>query len=221
MPWKNTAERWEIAVCVILIMIVVLITGIVPLLPSEEDSARNEMIKPFRTDLLSFTSLSLLGTRNVRRKELLANSSRRKMYECISANPGIGFCELKRMTGTSAGALRYHLDVLSNKGMISKMTSGAELAFFPRNRPFSAIEQQIIRIQRNPIRDIILMTIFREKTCTRKGLAVRAGISVPAISWHLKVLSEEGIVVQEKAGREIKYLLAEGVEDILAQEKSS
>ncbi len=215
MARKDTAERWKIAVCVVLITIVILITGIVPLLLAEEDPARNEMFRPFRTDLLSINSLLLLGIRNGRRKELLANSSRRRIYECISANPGIGFHELERMTGITTGALRYHLDRLSQKGVISKMTSGVELAFFPSNRSFSTLEQQVMTHQRNTIRNIILMTLHKEKNYTRKDLAMMVGTSEPAISWHMKRLAADKIVVQEKEGRVIKFRLAEGVEDIL------
>jgi predicted transcriptional regulator len=215
MVWENTAERWEIAVYVVLMIIVVLITGIVPLFLAEEDPARNEMIRPFRPDLLSFNSLLLLGIRNGRRKELLENSSRRRIYECISANPGIGFHELERMTGISTGALRYHLDRLSQMGVISKMTSGAGLAFFPSNLSFSTIEQQVIKHQRNTIRNVILMALREEKNCTRKDLAMLVGTSEPAISWHMKRLAADRIVVQEKEGRVIKFRLAEGVEDIL------
>ncbi|MDD1716357.1 MAG: winged helix-turn-helix transcriptional regulator [Methanolinea sp.] len=51
-------------------------------------------------------------------------------------------------------------------------------------------------------------------TCTRNDLAARAGISASAISWHMKKLAEEGIVVREKEGREMKYRLSEGVGDL-------
>lgn len=214
MAWNSTAKRMGVVLWISLFVVALSITGIGILSPFDEGQDRIGPVIPTRTELSSFSFLLPLGIRNTSRRELFENRSRRSILRCVTANPGIGFRELARKSGISTGALRYHLDKLSIRGMVSQIGSAEGIAIFPGMRIFSPLEQRVIKNLRSPTRNLILRRLREKYACTRNDLALHVGISTSGISWHMKKLTKEEIVVREKEGRATVYRLAEGIRDL-------
>lgn len=214
MAWNSTAKRMGIVLWISLVIAAFTTTGIGILPPPDRGQDGEGPVIPAGCGLFPLAFLIPLGIRSTPRRELLENRSRRGILRCITANPGIGFRELARKSGVTTGALRYHLDRLFRKGAISQAGSKEGIAIFPGRRVFGSLEQKVAKNLRSATRNLILKRLREEEACTRSNLAVQAGISASAISWHMKKLTEDGIVIREKEGRETKYRLAEGVRDL-------
>ena len=73
----------------------------------------------FPVEIFFFLKLiSVLGYRKVEQNAVLYNQNRHKIYETITANPGVKFNALERLTGIKQGTLKYHLLVLGMKRKI-------------------------------------------------------------------------------------------------------
>ncbi len=80
----------------------------------------------------------------------------------------------------------------------------------------TAIDESVLRdlsrfltALRDPIRQRIVMILSRERLNV-SDLTERFHLSRPAVSHHLKVLADAGLLLQERAGRERVYRLDVG-----------
>lgn len=212
---SNTTAKWMgIILWIPLITAALTTTGIGTMFSQDEGRDWEGPDIPVKTCLSSITCLLSLGCRRAPHRDLLENPSRRAILDCVTTNPGIGFRELARKSNISTGALRYHLDKLCQKGVISRTGSSEGIAIFPGSQTFDLLKKKIVKNLRSATRGVILRRLREEEACTRKDLALYAGISTSGISWHMKKLTKEEIVVREKEGRATVYRLAEGVSDL-------
>lgn len=69
---------------------------------------------------------------------------------------------------------------------------------FEQNRPmFTALG--------DPIRQQLLITMLRGEKLSVQELTAQTNLSRPAVSHHLKILKEAGIVTMHKQGRQVFY----------------
>ena len=68
-----------------------------------------------------------------------------------------------------------------------------------------------------PMRFAILRCLLERKHCVR-SLSRKLGVSEPAISQHLRVMREAGLIYGEKYGRHTHYLPVQSAMDALSEE---
>lgn len=78
-------------------------------------------LKPFITPL--FTRMT--------KENAMDHPNRRKLYDAIQADPGIGFREVARRAGLAAGTARHHLNVLCRHGLVQEERHRFTQRFFP------------------------------------------------------------------------------------------
>lgn len=79
------------------------------------------LLKPFLTPL--FTRMT--------KEQAMDHPNRRKLYDAIQADPGIGFREVARRAGLAAGTARHHLNVLARHGLVQEERHRFTQRFFP------------------------------------------------------------------------------------------
>lgn len=112
----------------------------------------------------------------------------------IGRNPGIRYRELWRATGLANGTLEYHLKMLEKSNTIKvERREGRRARYFPICIP--ADETQILGYIRNDVARQIVFFVLEHDLCTFKEILEHTKKAPSTASWHLKRLSEAGLIM--------------------------
>ncbi len=119
--------------------------------------------------------------------------SKALILEQITKTPGIRYRELLRQTGLANGTLEYHLKMLEKLYRVKvERHEGRRARYYPIS--FSSDEAHIIGYVRNNVARQIVYFIQRHDLCTFGEIVDYIKKAPSTVSWHLKRLSEGGIV---------------------------
>jgi len=148
------------------------------------------------------------GYRRIAKRAALEHETRTAIYDHIVAHPGIRLGTLIRDLGVNRGTLRYHLVKLYELGMIVTAAVEGQTGYFENRQKYSVLEEKVLIHLRNRSTREILSILLERTGASRGELAVRLGITGPSVSWHIRRLKADGIVLQEKAGGDVRYFLS-------------
>jgi predicted transcriptional regulator len=190
-PFETTEVNfWELPVQVILLSLALCISPLLEL----------------GIQLVLFTRLLMyLGYRQIAGKNLLNNDTRDKIYQCIQDNPGIYFNSIQRKTRTKHGTLRYHLRILHAMKKISILISDGHARYYQNSGVFSEPEKIVLKYIQNETDNTILRLLLDDSTVNRKTLGEKLGISGVMVTWYMKRLTGAGIIIPQKAGKNVRY----------------
>lgn len=140
--------------------------------------------------------------------DVLALTSRDKVFKNIEDNPGLHFRELQRRTGLATGALQYHIDYLIRKHYVRQEKQGKFVRFFSVRGPKIENEKVLFLLRQNSLRAIILFLLGRRRA-NNDTIAEAVSLSPSTTSWHLQKLIDAEIVGSKKAGRKTYYFLCD------------
>jgi predicted transcriptional regulator len=160
----------------------------------------------FPVELFLYLKLyAYLGYRYVTRTIIFDNDTRNLAYHCVQDNPGIYFNSLARKTGIKSGTLRYHLIILMTTGKISAMNTNGHTRYFENSGKFSEIEKTVLKYIRNDTDNRILTLLLDNPDMNRKDLEEKIGISGPLVSWYMRRLRDDGMIIIQKNGKNVRY----------------
>jgi predicted transcriptional regulator len=159
-----------------------------------------------------------MGIRRVSGSNVLEQGVRARIYGYICQNPGIHLRGLSAEMGMKMGTLRYHLNVLHHTHKIAVAGDATSVRFFENSGTYSADEQLIHKHLRNETTRKILSVLTERPLATRQDLAEAAGITGPSVSWHMKRLEEDRIVISRREGRISVYEIPAPVAGYLARQ---
>jgi predicted transcriptional regulator len=146
-----------------------------------------------------------LGYRKIATANALDNDVRESIYTCIRNNPGIHFNALSRETEIKPGTMKYHLSILKLTNKIVFLETAGHTRYFENSGKYSPTEQKVLRFLRSGRERAIFEFLLKDPDMTRGDLEQRLNISGAAVSWHIRRLSDEGILVVRKIGRDARY----------------
>jgi len=146
-----------------------------------------------------------LGIRQVSGANVLDQGARARIYEYICHNPGIHLRGLSSEMQMKLGTLRYHLNVLRHNHKIAVSGDNATVRFYENSGTYSTEEQRIHKHLRNETTRKILCVLLDHPQVTRQDIADAVGISGPSVSWHMKRLEEDQLVLPRHEGRITAY----------------
>lgn len=158
-----------------------------------------------------FKFLLFLGFRRVSGGNVLDQDIRSRIYDHIRQNPGIHLHGLSCETGIAMGTLRYHLNILRMTHKITIAEDAATVRFYENSGTYNETEQQILKHLRNQTTQRILYALLAHPDVTRNELACEVGITGPSITWHMKRLENDRIIMTKKTGRSVVYEIPEPV----------
>ena len=162
-----------------------------------------------------------LGFRRIARKNILDSVSRHAVYDCIHADPGIRITELVRNTGLSRGSVNYHLALLAITGKITTLRTHGDISYFENSGKYSPAEQKVLKYLRGETERRILSTLLAAPRATRSDLEEILSLSGPTVTWHMKRLSDDGMVTIAKDGRFSFYALSGTTRDYVGKHLGS
>lgn len=121
------------------------------------------------------------------------NSSQSNILKAISNNPGIRYRELGRQTGFANGVLTYNLNILEQFGYVNKFRHNNITRYYPLGVPSSDLKV-ISHLRVHSEKNIILFLLDHD-FCTFNEIVKHLRKAPSTISWHLKRLCEDGILV--------------------------
>ncbi len=148
------------------------------------------------------------GYRRIAKRAALEHETRTAIYDHISAHPGIRLGTLAQDLGVNRGTLRYHLGRLQEFGMIATAAIEGRTGYFENRRKYSALEEKVLIHLRNPNTQKLLSILLESPGASRRELAERLGIAASSVSWHIRRLKADGIVLQEKKGGDVRHSLS-------------
>jgi len=157
------------------------------------------------------------GYRRIAKRAALEHETRTAIYDHICAHPGIRLGTLAEDLGINRGTLRYHLGRLQEFGMIAAAAVGGQTGYFENRQKYSILEEKALIHLKNPNTRKILLILLEKPGASRRDLAERLGITASSVSWHLRRLSGDGIVLREKAGGDVRYSLSEEARTVVGE----
>jgi predicted transcriptional regulator len=149
----------------------------------------------------------------VKNKGVLELETRRKIYELVSKFAGNHFRDIERKCGLSASSVRYHLNYLNKRGLISEEKDGSNLRYYPKEFNFGN-KKLLSLLRQNSLRKILLF-VLNNKSCNQDDISRFVGLSSSTVSWHLKKLINHEIIEDDRNGRKVEYRLLIDNEEVV------
>ena len=123
----------------------------------------------------------------------------------VQRYPGVHLREIRRRIGIPLGTLDYHLYRLGKEGLISVRFQGGYKCCYPgtsvvERAPIPAREQVLLALLRQPVPRALLLHLYLEGGTSPAVLTRSLGTTAPNLSYFLKRLEAEGVVVREGNG---------------------
>jgi predicted transcriptional regulator len=116
-----------------------------------------------------------------------------RILEQIARAPGIRYRELLRLTGLTNGTLEYHLKILERLNKVNvDRHDGRRARYYSIDMP--ADDAHVIGYIRNDVARQIVSFILEHDLCTFREIVEHINKAPSTASWHLKRLSEAGII---------------------------
>lgn len=158
----------------------------------------------------------------VRRKDVLSNKKRKKMYNFILRHPGSHFRDVLRATKASPNEGAWHLRILEKTGCIKSSFFGRYLVYYPNgyrdeNQKWSWNARFILR-QNMALK--IAKSLEGNPGVQVKELAELLSIHPNTIRYHVKRFEELGLVKKISCGRTTRLFLEPGIDDLIRDVES-
>jgi predicted transcriptional regulator len=135
--------------------------------------------------------------------EILENENRRKIYDSVEHSPGIHLREIQRILDMPLTTLEYHLSYMVRKKIIYSETDAHYKRYYVK--ALGEEDKKVISaLRQKRLREIVLLTLSNQKA-KYQFLAEYLKIPHSTLSFYLKYLVDNGILLKEKIGYETIY----------------
>lgn len=134
---------------------------------------------------------------------------RQEILAFVEQYPGVHAREVERQLGLPNRLGAYHLDALAAEGVLERIDASGYARFFPRAATLRLTPRDVLFIctlRRAPALQIVLLLLSASEI-TPGAMAEELGLARPSVSYHLKELAAEEVVVARAEGRERRYAL--------------
>ena len=146
-------------------------------------------------------------------KRILELNTRKKIYETVKKFAGCHFREIVRRSRLSNGTVGYQIHYLIRNNLIREEKKGKTITYFPVEfKPENSSLLSLLR--QKSVRNIILF-ILTNNNCEHGEIVSFTKLSPSTVTWHLKKLEEEKIIISSKTGRTKNYKLIIKSEEII------
>ncbi|MGP8072290.1 MAG: winged helix-turn-helix transcriptional regulator [Thermoplasmata archaeon] len=129
----------------------------------------------------------------------LSLETRRRIFAAIRQAPGSGAREVQRAAATGWGETTYHLDRLTQSGLIHRERSSSQDHYFVAEVPLG--DRRLLGLTRSASARRLLVSLIGSEESTVPELTARTGLSEGRLSVHLRRLIETGVVQMGRRGR--------------------
>lgn len=148
--------------------------------------------------------------------------SRRRIYDFLTANPGVHLRRIGQVLGMSTGMLSYHLGYLERNGLLKSDEDGHRKRYFIA-RGLAEAQRRILAILRQDVPRQIVLELLMHGERTFGELQLSVGVSKSTLSYHLQKLMGRELLLRAKRERESVFSIKdmEEVRKLLLANQSS
>lgn len=141
-------------------------------------------------------------------QDILSVASRRRIYECVTANPGAHLRDVARRCAMPLGTSLYHLDRLETSGLLVSRRDGRYKRYFG-SHSMGRREKEVLSLLRHDAPRRIVSSLLASGGATQRELCDRVGVSRSTVSFHLARLVTDGLVARVPRRPEAVYEVLE------------
>ncbi len=138
--------------------------------------------------------------------EGLELESRRRIYDFLTANPGVHLRRIGQALGMSTGMLSYHLGYLERNGVLKAEEDGHRKRYYIA-RAFVEAQRRILAVLRQDVPRKIMLQLLTYGDRTFTDLQMSVGVSKSTLSYHLQKLMQRDLLVRTKRERESVFTI--------------
>jgi predicted transcriptional regulator len=124
--------------------------------------------------------------------ELLAQPTRRKIFEVVSKNPGSSARDVQRLARLGWGETAYHLEQLTEAGVIRRERGGRRDYYFAPAMTWE--DRRLFQALRSPAQRRMLLVLSETPGLTLGELREKLGLSLSTTSFHVRQLLSYSII---------------------------
>ncbi len=153
--------------------------------------------------------------------DVLAQPTRKRIYEIVGGHPGASAREIQRLSGLAWGETAYHLDQMIKAGVIRRERGGRRDYYFRLDMTWE--DRRALLSLRSRTERQILLALVEAPGLTLAELKDRTGTSLSTASAHLRRLVGLGLVESDRAetGRQFRTVHPERVAVLVRQYQES
>lgn len=154
--------------------------------------------------------------------EVFSLERRRRIYQFIRSHPGFHLRALERRLPISLGDLRYHLDYLEKRGLITTKDDGFRKTYFS-SRDVYLLDRDVLALLRQRLPRRVILHLLLVPSATFEELRAPLDVSKSTLSFHLKKLTKRKVVHARRVEGRNEYFVEdrERVATLLITYKSS
>ncbi len=136
----------------------------------------------------------------IRKEDLLEHPVRSDIFDAIQADPGIHFQELVRRIGKGRGTMEHHVRKMVAADILVEKANKGFNCFFPKGEVDRHVMAAAPLLKGEGGRNV-LGAICSSPGIVAVHVAEHLGMSTSTVNYHIKRLSEAGLVAAERKGR--------------------
>ena len=131
-------------------------------------------------------------------------SNRVRILNFIKANPGTHLRKIKQELNLAMGVIQYHLYRLEREQIIVSARHGLYKRFYAQ-KGLRLEDRQILNLLSQETERDLVLYLIKNPLATQKELSNFAKISPSSTSWHMKRLSQTGVVTSRRENGAVYY----------------
>ncbi|TLZ72046.1 MAG: MarR family transcriptional regulator [Methanobacteriota archaeon] len=135
--------------------------------------------------------------------------SRRRIYEFLSANPGVHLRRIGQTLGMSTGMLSYHLGVMERQGLLKSEAARHRRRYYLA-QAFRPEQRLVLALLRERVPRTMMIDLATHGERTFADLLRVTGVTKSTLSYHLAKVVASGVVVRSRRDRESVFTLRDG-----------
>ncbi len=150
------------------------------------------------------------------RDTVLGHPRREQLYARILQEPGISLQDLGRATGLSRTAVVHHLRLLEQQHLIISRRVGRSRHYYENGGRYGHDQKEAYAILRNDRSKAVAEFIRNHPGTMQKSLCEALSIPPSIAHWHVRRLSEGGLVETIRQGRAVAYFPGASMASVVA-----
>lgn len=141
----------------------------------------------------------LCGYSRYNESDPLDHDTRERIYDAVTADPGIFLSELSDRLNVSLSTVRYHVRILEDESLLTSRKIGGKRRYYPMRIE----DPQLVAALGESATASVLETLSRLGPVSGTELAEALDRDPSTVSHHLSRLADAGLIVRERRGRAV------------------
>lgn len=152
------------------------------------------------------------ATSRVDTEGVLEQPTRNAVYTVICEFPGIGLTDLVEAVTVTRSTVRYHVDVLSDAGLVGMAAVAGSLRVAP-----AEVDAELAGIMNADAIGTVLAAVAADEPVSVTAVAEATDRAPSTVSHHLSTLEERGIVERDRVGESVVTTLTPQTQTAMAE----